>query len=384
LSIDPLTLTAELRLDEGKDQCLSAQDGAVARDPMGSLPSALARLVRRMERSKDEADADGFLGMSDQMRFVSKSDNALTQSLPISIARPADYVALLKPRVMSLVIFTALTGVLVAPLHVNPVIAFASLLAIATGAGASGALNMWYDADIDALMRRTVNRPIPAGRMRKEDALGFGLVLAVLSIMTLGIVANWLAAALLGFTIFFYVAIYTMWLKRSTPQNIVIGGAAGALPPIVGYAAATGEISLASLALFAIIFVWTPPHFWALALVKAEEYGRAGIPMLPNVKGADRTRRDILLYTLLLAPLGLVPWLLGFASLAYGIIAAALGATMLTFSARVYFNRTGVKADRCAMQLFGFSILYLFLLFAAIAGERLAAILAANLSGFSP
>ena len=272
---------------------------------------------------------------------------------------------------MSLVIFTALTGVLIAPAHVNPVIGFASLLAIAVGAGASGALNMWYDADIDALMRRTRKRPIPAGRMLKEDALGFGLVLAVLSVMTLGIVANWLAAALLGFTIFFYVVIYTMWLKRSTPQNIVIGGAAGALPPIVGYAAATGEISLASLALFAIIFVWTPPHFWALALVKADEYGRAGIPMLPNVKGADRTRRDIFLYTLLLAPLGLTPWLMGFASLAYGVIAAVLGALMLLFARKSLLLPDGPKADRCAMQLFGFSILYLFLLFAEIAGERL-------------
>jgi protoheme IX farnesyltransferase len=314
------------------------------------------------------------------MRFVSKSDSALTQSLPISIARPADYVALLKPRVMSLVIFTAFTGVLVAPLPVNPVIAFASLLAIAAGAGASGALNMWYDADIDALMRRTQNRPIPAGRMRKEDALGFGLVLAVLSVMILAIVTNWLAAALLCFTIFFYVAVYTMWLKRLTPQNIVIGGAAGALPPVVGYAAATGEISLASIALFTIIFVWTPPHFWSLALVKADEYHRAGVPMLPNVKGADRTRRDILVYTLLLAPLGLAPWLVGFASLAYGIFAAALGALMLMFSSRVYYYRTGSKADRCAKQMFGFSILYLFLLFAEIAGERLTEISPLNVS----
>ena len=313
-------------------------------------------------------------GMSDQMRFVSESDSGLTESLPLSIARPFDYVALLKPRVMSLVIFTAFTGVLVAPLHVNPVIAFGSLLAIAAGAGASGALNMWYDADIDALMRRTQNRPIPAGRMRKGDARDFGLVLAVLSVVALGIVANWLAAALLCFTIFFYVAVYTMWLKRLTPQNIVIGGAAGALPPVVGYAAVTGEISLASIALFTIIFVWTPPHFWALALVKAEEYRRAGVPMLPNVKGADRTRRDIFLYSLLLAPLGLAPWLVGFASLAYGIFALTLGALMLLFSSRVYYNREGPKADRCANQLFGFSILYLFLLFAEIAVERLLAI----------
>src|ERR1700730_13844104 len=285
-------------------------------------------------------------------------------------ASPADYLALLKPRVMSLLIFTALAGVLIAPSHVDPVVALGSRRANAAGAGASGALNMWYDADIDVLMRRTRNRPIPAGRMNKQDALGFGMVLAVLSVMTLGTVANWLAAALLSFTIFFYVAVYTMWPKRLTPQNIVIGGAAGALPPIVGYAAATGEISLASIALFAIIFVWPPPHFWALALVKAEEYGRAGIPMLPNVKGTDRPRRDILVYTLLLAPLSIAPWLIGFASLAYGMIAAALGALMVLFSARVYYHRTGAKADRCAWQLFGFSILYLFLLFATIVGER--------------
>ncbi len=292
------------------------------------------------------------------------------------IASPSDYLALLKPRVMSLVCVTALTGVLIAPSHVNPLIGLASLLAIAAGAGASGALNMWYDADIDALMRRTQNRPIPAGRMNKGAALGFGLALAVLSVLTLGIVANWLAAALLTFTIFFYIAVYTMWLKRLTPQNIVIGGAAGALPPIVGYAAATGEISLASIALFAIIFVWTPPHFWALALVRAEEYGRAGIPMLPNVKGADRTRRDILFYTVVLAPLGLAPWLIGFASLAYGVIALALGALMLLFSARVYYSRIGAEADQRANQLFGFSILYLFVLFAEIVGERFVAILA--------
>jgi protoheme IX farnesyltransferase len=313
------------------------------------------------------------------MTFVGKSDGGLSQSLSVSIARPSDYMALLKPRVMSLVIFTAFTGVLIAPLPVNPVIGFASLLAIAAGAGASGALNMWYDADIDALMRRTQKRPIPAGRMRREDALGFGMVLAVLSVMTLGIVANWLAAALLSFTIFFYVAVYTMWLKRLTPQNIVIGGAAGALPPVVGYAAAAGEISLASLTLFAIVFVWTPPHFWALALGKAEEYGRAGVPMLPNVKGPDRTRRDIFLYALFLAPLGLAPWLVGFASLAYGVFAFALGALMVIFSSRVYYYRIGPKADRCAMELFGFSILYLFLLFAEIAGERLLAISLLNM-----
>jgi heme o synthase len=375
--LPPLTLTVELGLDEGKSSDFQRRKDKRLEIRRVRFPSRCHCLVRKAERRQDEAETDGYPRKSDQMRFVSES--GLTKSLPISIARPSDYIALLKPRVMSLVIFTAFTGILVAPSHVNPVIAFASLLAIAAGAGASGALNMWYDADIDALMRRTQNRPIPAGRMRKEDALGFGLVLAVLSVMMLGIVANWLAAALLGFTIFFYVAIYTMWLKRSTPQNIVIGGAAGALPPIVGYAAATGEIGFASVALFAIIFVWTPPHFWALALVKAEEYGRAGVPMLPNVKGADRTRRDIVLYSLLLAPLGLTPWLAGFASLAYGIFALALGALILLFSSRVYNNRTGPKADRCAMQLFGFSILYLFLLFAEIAGERLLAISRLNM-----
>ncbi|HEY8005972.1 MAG TPA: heme o synthase [Methylocella sp.] len=315
------------------------------------------------------------------MSLISENDFGVAENFHVSVASPSDYLALLKPRVMSLVIFTALTGLLIAPSHVNPVVGFASLLAIAIGAGASGALNMWYDADIDALMRRTQKRPIPAGRMHRDDALGFGLVLSVLSVMTLGIIANWLAAALLAFTIFFYVVVYTMWLKRSTPQNIVIGGAAGALPPIVGYAAATGEIGLASIALFAIIFVWTPPHFWALALVKSDEYGRAGIPMLPNVKGADRTRRDILLYALVLAPLGLVPWFMGITSLAYGIIASALGVVMLVFAARVFYIRTGPRVDRCAMQLFGFSILYLFLLFAVIAGERMLAMLVSILAG---
>ena len=204
----------------------------------------------------------------------------------ISIAAPSDYFALLKPRVMSLVVFTALTGVVMAPTPPNPVIAFASLLAIAVGAGASGALNMWFESDIDALMTRTRKRPIPSGRLAREEALAFGLVLAAMSVFTLGLVANWLAAGLLAFTIFFYVVIYTMWLKRATPLNIVIGGAAGALPPMVGFAAASGELGLSSLVLFAIIFVWTPPHFWALALLKSDDYARAGIPMLPNVAGA--------------------------------------------------------------------------------------------------
>jgi protoheme IX farnesyltransferase len=307
------------------------------------------------------------------MSFISDS-NAASQSVTVSTATPGDFIALMKPRVMSLVIFTALTGILIAPTPVNPVIGFASLLAIAVGAGASGALNMWHDADIDLVMRRTCNRPIPAGKVTREEALTFGLTLSGLSVFTLGFVANWAAAALLAFTIFFYVAVYTMWLKRSTPQNIVIGGAAGAFPPIVGALAATGHVSLASLSLFAIIFVWTPPHFWALALVKADDFARAGIPMLPNVKGADRTRRDMLLYAMVLAPLGLAPWLLGFASPVYGVLAFALGALFLFHAARVYLVRDGEQANRFAMRMFGFSILYLSLLFAEIVGERVLAL----------
>src|SRR5208283_5212774 len=286
-------------------------------------------------------------------------------------ASPDDYFALLKPRVMSLVVFTALAGLLLAPTPPHPVIALASLIAIAIGGGASGALNMWYEADIDGLMGRTHGRPIPAGRLDPDEALAFGLVLAGVSVLTLGLVANWLAAALLAFTIFFYVVIYTMWLKRATPMNIVIGGAAGALPPVVAYAAATGEVSLASLMLFGIIFIWTPPHFWALALVKNEDYTRAGVPMLPVVAGPDRTRLEILLYTLALVPLGLAPYLLGFASAFYGAAAVVVGAAFLWFSWRVYTLREGGAAIKAAWRLFGFSIVYLFLLFSIVVVERL-------------
>jgi heme o synthase len=289
----------------------------------------------------------------------------------IPVAAPSDYFALLKPRVMSLVIFTALAGLLMAPTPPHPVIAFASLLAIAVGAGASGALNMWYDADIDAVMTRTKARPIPAGRMTREEALAFGLVLAGMAVATLGLVANWLAAALLAFTIFFYVVIYTMWLKRSTPLNIVIGGAAGALPPMVGFAAASGEASLSSFILFSIIFMWTPPHFWSLALLKSEDYGRAGVPMLPNVAGPDRTRLEILIYSLLLAPIGVAPFALGFASPAYGVISLVCGVVFLAFAVSAYRNREGEAAKAAARRLFFFSIIYLFALFLALVVERL-------------
>ena len=296
------------------------------------------------------------------------SDTSVTPI--ISVAGPRDYLALLKPRVMSLVVYTAIAGVLIAPGSINPVLAFAALLAITVGAGASGALNMWYDADIDAIMRRTRKRPIPTGRITESEALAFGLTLSALSVFTLGIVANWLAASLLAFTIFFYVIVYSMWLKRSTPQNIVIGGAAGAFPPVVAYAAITGSVSLSSLALFALIFIWTPPHFWALALVKSEEYAKAGIPMLPNVAGPDRTRRDILLYSLVLAPIGMLPYFMGFATIAYGSLSAGLGLAFLALAVQVYRVRTGDLADKVAMKLFSFSILYLFLLFAELIGER--------------
>ena len=302
------------------------------------------------------------------MSFVAGQDG-YTQAR-VSLAQPRDYFALLKPRVMSLVVLTALAGVMMAPGAMHPVLAFASLLAIAVGAGASGALNMWYDSDIDALMTRTKTRPVPSGRVTADEALSFGLVLSALSVFTLGVVSNWLAAALLAFTIFFYAVIYTMWLKRSTPQNIVIGGAAGAFPPIVGYVAATGTIAIEPVVLFAIIFIWTPPHFWALALVKSEEYARAGVPMMPNAKGDRRTRIEILVYSVLLAPVGVLPWLMGFASPVYGVIAVAGGAGMIWYAWRVLKDTEGAVARKSAMSLFGFSILYLFALFLTIVIEN--------------
>jgi protoheme IX farnesyltransferase len=282
----------------------------------------------------------------------------------------SDFIALLKPRVMFLVVFTALVGMVVTPSGVHPVIAFASLLMIAVGAGASGCLNMWWDADVDALMVRTRKRPIPAGKISRDDALAFGLILAVGSVLMLGLVSNWLAAGMLAFTIVFYAVIYSMWLKRATPHNIVIGGAAGALPPVVAQAAVTGRVTLESLVLFAIIFMWTPPHFWALALVKSDDYARAGIPMMPNVAGPDATRRHILAYTVLLVPLGVAPVALGFGGLAYAAVSSAGGFGMLALALRVHRSREGEPAMRVAQHLFGFSILYLFALFAALLAEH--------------
>jgi protoheme IX farnesyltransferase len=275
----------------------------------------------------------------------------------------------MKPRVMSLVVFTALVGLMVAPVHVHPVIGFTALLCIAVGAGAAGALNMWYDADIDAVMTRTASRPVPSGRILPGEAFAFGITLATFSVVVLGLLVNAFAAALLAFTIFFYIVVYTMWLKRLTPQNIVIGGAAGAFPPMIGWAAATGGVSIESILLFLIIFFWTPPHFWALSLYRTEDYARAGIPMLPVVSGESATRRQILIYTLILAPLGAAPWLLGYAGLFYGAVAIVSGAVMLMLALRVYAEPDTVE-HRAAKHLFAFSILYLFLLFAALLVEQ--------------
>jgi protoheme IX farnesyltransferase len=282
-----------------------------------------------------------------------------------------DYFALLKPRVMSLVIFTALVGIVAAPGTLHPLLALVALLAVAVGAGASGALNMWYDADIDAKMRRTRSRPVPRGAILPGEALGFGAFLAIASVIVLGLFVNLVAAALLAFTIFFYVVIYTMWLKRWTPQNIVIGGAAGALPPMIGWAAVTGTIDLGSISLFLIIFMWTPPHFWALALFREDDYAKAGVPMLPNVAGRNETRKQILIYTLMLLPLTFLPALFGVSGILYVTGVALLSALFLYYAVNVYRLREGAAADRACKKLFGFSILWLFLVFALIPVERL-------------
>jgi protoheme IX farnesyltransferase len=287
-----------------------------------------------------------------------------------SIGEAQDFFALLKPRVMFLVVVTALGGMVAAPGAINPVIGFAALLAIAVGAGASGCLNMWWDADIDAVMTRTASRPIPAGRILPSEALAFGLTLSVGSVLVLGLVANLLSAAMLAFTIFFYVVIYSVWLKPSTPQNIVIGGAAGALPPVIGWAAASGSIALEPIVMFLIIFVWTPPHFWALALLRADEYARAGIPMLPVVAGDSETRRQIVLYSFLLAPVGTLPWLLGYAGVVYGLVSIVSGIVFVIAALRLRKAAAGDATAKAAKALFGYSILYLVLLFAVLLVEK--------------
>lgn len=299
--------------------------------------------------------------------------NAVVTDQPAA-ARPAahwrDYVALLKPRVMSLVVFTAFTGLVCANGHLEPILAATAILCIAVGAGAAGALNMWYDADIDAKMRRTRGRPVPAGRVQGDDALALGLMLSLLSVGLMGLAVNWLAAALLAFTIFFYAVVYTMWLKRSTPLNIVIGGLAGALPPAVGWAAASGSATANAWLLVAIIFVWTPPHFWSLSLIAKDDYARAGVPMMPVVRGEASTRRQILAYSLLLAPLGVAPAFTGLGGVWYASVATLAGAAFVALAARLLTHPT----PRAAKNLFAFSILYLALLFATLLGERLSGV----------
>jgi protoheme IX farnesyltransferase len=281
-----------------------------------------------------------------------------------SYASIGDYVALTKPRVMSLVVFTALVGLMVAPGDIDPFAGVVAVLCIAAGAGAAGALNMWYDADIDALMARTAMRPIPSGRVSRLEALVFGLILAVGAVLSLGTLLNMAAAALLAFTIFFYVVVYTMWLKRRTPQNIVIGGAAGALPPVIGWVAAAGNLGFEPLILFLIIFLWTPPHFWALSLNLAGDYARAGVPMLPVVAGRAETKRQILLYSVLLVAVSLLPWASGFAGTIYGAAAAMLGTVMIFLSWQV--RRSSDRERQPARRLFVFSMLYLVLLFGVL------------------
>ena len=312
-----------------------------------------------------------------------------TSSAPlgaISLAEPRDYVLLMKPRVMSLVVFTALAGLIAAPGAMNPVLALVSIFAIALGAGAAGVLNMWYDADIDAQMRRTRLRPIPAGRVQAHAAAAFGMVMAVIAVVILGAAANYLAAALLAFTIFFYAVFYTMVLKRHTPHNIVIGGAAGAFPPMIGWIAATGSVDVNALILFGIIFLWTPPHFWALALYKAGDYEKVGVPMLPVVAGARVTRRQIMLYTLALFAVALAPVLTGLGGLLYALVASLLGLAFISLALRVWRSQAGEsskfssadgpalyavrRGDKAARDLFGFSILYLFAVFAALLAEH--------------
>ena len=284
-------------------------------------------------------------------------------------ATVGEFFQLMKPRVMSLVIFTGFAGMFLAPGQMHPILAAVALFAIAAGAGASGAINQWYDRDIDAVMSRTRNRPIPAGRVVPAEALALGIVISFLSVLLLSLTSNLLAGGLLAFTIFFYAVIYTVWLKRSTAQNIVIGGAAGALPPMVGWAAVTGSISIESIALFALIFVWTPPHFWALALVKNDDYKQAGVPMLPVVAGAAETRKQILIYALILAPTGLAPYALSMTTLLYPAIAAMMGIVFVGLAVSLYRK----PSDAAAWKLFKFSIFYLFILFAALIADRLIA-----------
>ena len=305
--------------------------------------------------------------MADTAYLNRTHEPALSQA-PAS--RVSDFVALLKPRVMTLVVFSGAVGLFVAPGALHPLLAVVAILCIAVGSGAAGAINMWYERDIDAVMARTSDRPLPAGRVAPGDALGFAVVLAVASVVLMAFATNVVAAGLLALAILFYVFIYTVWLKRRTPQNIVIGGAAGAFPPMIGWAAVSGDVSLVSLSLFAVIFLWTPPHFWALALYRSGDYARAGIPMMPVVAGRASTKRQMLAYTLILVPVSLTPALLGGAGLVYAAGAAVLGLMFIASALRVLREPEGAE-DKAAKAMFGFSILYLFLLFAVLLADVL-------------
>lgn len=298
------------------------------------------------------------------------SDSTFTSELnKTSQASVGDYFALLKPKVMSLVVFTGFAGLWVAPnaADLHPVLAITAMLCLAINAGAAGAINMWFDRDIDALMNRTKNRPLPMGKIDPDEALSFGIVMSVLSVITMGIALNWVAAGLLAFANFFYVVIYTIWLKRSTPQNIVIGGAAGAFPPMIGWAAVTGDITLAPIALFAIIFFWTPPHFWALALFANEDYKRAKVPMLPVTHGEKHTKIQMLVYSLIMLPISLSPYFLSIAGMAYLISAAGLTLFFIYTSVKVIFDQT----HKSAKLMFGYSVFYLFAIFLALMLDKI-------------
>jgi len=286
-------------------------------------------------------------------------------------SRVRDFVDLLKPRVMSLVVFTGLVGVLMAPARIHPFEALLAVLAIALGSGAAGCINMWYERDLDALMARTANRPLPAGRVEPDDALGLGVLLSIFSVLLMALATNFVAAALLTAAILFYVFVYTIWLKRRTPQNIVIGGAAGAFPPMIGWAAVTGDVSWVGIALFLLIFLWTPPHFWALALYRSDDYRRAGVPMLPVVAGPRETKKQMLLYTLLLVPVALAPTLLGAVGWLYGAVAVVLSAGFIAHAVAVWRAPDDRRGHGLAKRMFKFSLLYLAVLFAALPLDRL-------------
>ena len=304
------------------------------------------------------------------MTAMQHQTGAPGSNIMVNVDGPAssvsDFFALMKPRVMSLVVFTGFAGMYLAGGDVHPVLALISLFAIAAGAGASGAINQWYDRDLDALMSRTCKRPIPAGKVKPEEALALGVVVSALSVMLLSLASNFLAGGLLAFTIFFYAIVYTVWLKRSTPQNIVIGGAAGALPPMVGWAAITGSVTIEPIVLFGLIFVWTPPHFWSLALVKNEDYRVANVPMLPVTAGAEETRKQILLYSIVLLVVGVLPYAIGMVGIAYGVLSLVMGALFLAFAISLY----RVRSDNAAYYLFRFSVFHLFILFAGLIADK--------------